>query len=197
VRNYLVFALWLMLCYSAEAKRKPSASSVTLLTPSYEKLVRQNLCANQMELQRIQDEVELQSLVTSGTLAAIADGDAVQIAPGLPENRRYALPFTVNFLLTLAEAYRERFGRRLTVDSAVRPRSVQVRLRRVNRSAAPADGEAASSHETGATIDLSKNLSGAQLRWLRNMLSYEAAMSHAIVEEEKHCFHIMVLKEVE
>jgi hypothetical protein len=164
-----------------------------LLKPSHESLLRQNLCADQMHLGRIQNETELQSLVVSGTLQALPSDGAVQISPSLPENRRYALPLTVSFLRTLAEAYRERFGKRLMVDSAIRPRSTQERLRRTNPSAAPADGETASSHETGATIDLSKKLTGAQLRWLRNMLSYEVAMNRAVVEEERHCLHIEVI----
>jgi hypothetical protein len=169
----------------------------TPITPSHASLLRQNLCVDQMNLKRIQDEVEMQRLVDAGTLAALPINDAVTIAPSLPANRRYALLTTVHFLLTLSEAYRVRFGSRLMVDSAVRPRNVQERLRKHNRSAAPADGETASSHETGATIDLSKRLTGAQLRWLRSMLCMYQVTNVAVVEEERRCFHIEVIGETE
>ncbi len=195
MQKYLVFTLWLLLCLNAEAKRKHYKSSTTLLAPSHESLVRQNQCADQMQLQRIQNENELKSLVNSGTLMALPNDDAVRVAPSLPENRRYALPLTVSFLHTFAEAYREAFGNRLVVDSAVRPRSVQVRLRRINYAAAPADGETASVHERGSAVDLSKRMPSKQLVWLRNMLSYYQAMSIVVVEEERHCFHIEVIGE--
>jgi hypothetical protein len=169
----------------------------TPISPSHASLVRQNLCVDQMGLTRIQDEAEMQRMVEAGTLIALPNDDAVTIAPSLPANRRYALSMTVDFLLTLSEAYRVKFGKRLTVDSAVRPRSVQERLRRTNRSAAPADGETASSHETGATIDLSKKLTGAQLKWLRNVLCMYQVTNVVVVEEERRCFHIEVIGETE
>jgi D-alanyl-D-alanine dipeptidase len=100
----------------------------------------------------------------------------------------------VFFLLSLSEAYRQQFGKALTVDSAVRPKSVQERLRRTNRAAAPVNGETASSHESGTTFDLSKKMPRAQLQWLRNMLGMYQAYDVVIVEEEKNCLHIMVLE---
>jgi hypothetical protein len=42
-------------------------------------------------------------------------------------------------------------------------------------------------------VDLSKKMPRAQLQWLRNVLSYEVAMNHVIVEDEKNCLHVMVL----
>jgi hypothetical protein len=58
------------------------------------------------------------------------------------------------------------------------------------------DGETASSHETGATIDIAKRgMTSAQLQWMRAMLSYEVVMNRAIVEEERHqaCFHTFIM----
>jgi D-alanyl-D-alanine dipeptidase len=132
-------------------------------------------------------------LVKAGILVALPNTDAVKPAPSLPANRRYALPRTVFFLLSLSEAYRQQFGKALTVDSAVRPKSVQERLRRTNRAAAPVNGETASSHESGTTFDLSKKMPRGELQWLRNVLSYEVAMNHVIVEDERNCLHVMVL----
>jgi hypothetical protein len=131
-----------------------------------------------------------------GILVALPNDDAVQIAPSLPSSRRYALPTTVSFLRTLGRAYRERFGKPLVIDSAVRDADTQRRLRKHNRNAAPVDGETASSHETGATVDIAKRgMNRAQLQWTRAMLSYEVVMNRVIVEEERHqaCFHTMVL----
>jgi len=147
-----------------------------------------------MHLERIQNEFELSCLVKAGGLVALPITDAVRIAPSLPANRRYALPGTVSFLLLLSEAYRQHFNAPLVVDSAVRPVAVQQRLRRTNKSAAPAEGETASSHETGTTFDLSRNVTHAELRWLEEMLGMYQAYDVVIVEEEKNCLHIMVLE---
>ena len=153
-------------------------------------------CADQMNLQRFQNEDEVQDAVRRGVLIALPETLGLHVAPSLPLSRRYARPTTVQFLLTLSEAYRLRFGKYLTIDSAVRDADTQRRLRKHNRNAAPVDGETASSHETGATIDIAKRgMTRAQLQWTRAMLSYEVVMNRAIVEEEKHqaCFHTMVL----
>jgi hypothetical protein len=189
----------LSLCTTfAQAKHrhqsKKSSTPITVLTPNHDNLVRQNVVEDQMGLRRIQDDAELQSLVQVGTLVALPSNDAVKIAPSLPANRRYALPQTIGFLLSLAEAYRAEFGKPLMVDSAVRPVETQIQLRKHNRAAAPAEGETASSHETGLTVDLSKrSLNKAQRRWLEAMLSYEVAMNHAIVINEKACYHVTTL----
>jgi hypothetical protein len=160
-------------------------------------LLRQNAAIDEMGLQRIQNEFELECLVKIGSLVALPNDRAVRIAPSLPANRRYALPLTVSFLRTVAEAYRDRFGVPLVVDSAVRPVITQEQLRRHNKSAAPAVGETASSHESGATFDLSRNVSHAQLRWLEDMLSMYQAYNVVIVEEERRCLHVQVIGEAE
>ena len=79
------------------------------------------------------------------------------------------------------------------MDSAVRSRETQERLRRVNRAAAPVDGEDASVHETGIAVDFSKNMTRVQLQWLRDMLCYYTASNIVIAEEERRCFHVVVL----
>jgi len=186
-------ALLILTMLSTAQAKHTKAKTGSLLSPSRDSLLRQNAVIDEMSLQRIQNEFELECLVKIGSLVALPNDRAVQIAPGLPANRRYALPTTVSFLRTLAEAYRDRFGVPLVVDSAVRPVITQEQLRRHNKSAAPAVGETASSHESGATVDLSKRMSRAQRQWLEAMLSYEVAMNHIIVENEKTCYHIMVL----
>jgi len=184
----------LLMIGTAQARHiaKPSP-----ITPSHASLVRQNLCADQMNLQRFQNEDEVQDAVRRGVLIALPITLGLHVAPNLPLSRRYARPTTVQFLLTLSEAYRLQFGKYLTIDSAVRSKEVQKKLRRTNRSAAPVDGETASAHETGAGVDLSKNLKRTQLQWLRSMLNYYQVMNVAVIEEERHCMHIVVIGETE
>jgi hypothetical protein len=150
-----------------------------------------------MGLERIGDERRLSSLVEDGRLAALPINDAVKIAPSLPSNRRYVLPMVNSFLVKLASEYYAEFHLPLQVDSAVRPITVQKRLRRVNRNAAPNKGEAASSHEAGCTIDLSRRMNRRQTRWMETRLTYYTAVGWVLVEEERNCFHIMVIKEIE
>ena len=168
----------------------------TPITPSHASLLRQNLCVDQMVLTRIQDDAELQRMVADGRLIALPVTKALSIAPSLPAGRRYVLSFVAPFLLTLSEQYYARFGKPLVIDSAVRDADTQRRLRKHNRNAAPVDGETASSHETGATIDIAKRgMTRAQLQWMRAMLSYEVVMNRAVVEEEHRqaCFHTFVM----
>ena len=172
------------------------AYKATPITPSTRSLIRQNQCADQMNLVRIQDDAELQRMVADGRLTALPMTKALSIAPSLPAGRRYVLSFVTPFLLTLSEQYYAKFGKPLVIDSAVRDADTQRRLRKRNRNAAPVDGETASSHETGATVDIAKRgMTSAQLQWTRAMLSYEVVMNRVIVEEERHqaCFHTMVL----
>jgi len=168
----------------------------TPITPSHASLVRQNLCVDQMGLYRFQNEDEVQDAVRRGILVALPETLGLHVAPSLPLSRRYATPTAVHFLLLLSEAYLLRFGKPLVIDSAVRDADTQRRLRKHNRNAAPVDGETASSHESGSTVDIAnRGMTRTQLQWMRAMLSYEVVMNRAIVEEEKHqaCFHTFVM----
>ena len=143
MRIFLVYALLLTLCSNAEAKKKHYKYSSTLLAPSHQLLILQNIAADQMNLQRFQNEDEVQDAVRRGVLIALPETLGLHVAPSLPLSRRYARPTTVQFLLTLSEAYRLRFGKPLVIDSAIRDADTQRRLRKHNRNAAPVDGETA------------------------------------------------------
>jgi len=147
---------------------------------------------NQMGLVRIGDERELKRMVEAEELVALPNTDAVKIAPSLPHNRRYVLPMTHDFIVRLASDYYAEFHQPLTVDSAVRPVTVQKWLRRRNASAAPINGETASSHEAGCTIDFSRHMTKAQTKWMEQRLLTYSYLGYVIVEEEKNCFHVMV-----
>ena len=186
--------LGMLLCVnSLNGYTKPQRLPLEL-APSHASLLRQSLCVDQMSLTRVQDEVQLAALVEQGALQALPNGRPLAINPALPRFRRYALPRTNRFLIALAEDFYAAFHTHLTVDSAVRPKDVQAKLMRSNPSAAPVD---ISAHTTGAAVDLSKQLSKKQLQWLRNELSMYQATQVVIVEEERSCFHIVVIGEIE
>ena len=195
-RNYFLFVLLLLLCCNAETKRK-HYKSLSILQPSHQSLLLQNETINKMGLERIGDERRLSYLVETERLVALPITDAVKIAPSLPSNRRYALPLVTSFLGKLASEYYAEFHQPLMVDSAVRPMTVQKKLRRRNASAAPVQGETASSHMAGCTIDLSRRMTKRQTRWIEWRLAYYVLQQSVLVEEERHCFHIMVTKEIE
>ena len=198
MRTFLLYVLWLSLCLSAEAKTKHYRSSNTLLAPSRQSLLLQNQMINQMGLERIADERRLSELVKQGRLVALPVSSAIKIAPSLPANRRYALAEVNSFLVRLASEYYAEFHQPLVVDSAVRPVTVQKWLRRHNASAAPIHGDTASSHEAGCTVDLSRRLTKQQTRWLEwRLFYYEQARGLVLVEEERSCFHTMIIGEID
>src|ERR1700674_3534546 len=140
--------LYLCLC-TAQAKDNNLATSRA-------SLLRQNTCIDQIQLERIQSLVRVAELVEQGVLSPLPIGRTLIINPTLPENRRSALPRTNAFLLSLSIQFYAKFGKSLVIPSAVRPVDTQKQLRKRNRNAAPAEGDLASSHESGATIDIGK-----------------------------------------
>ncbi len=68
---------------------------------------------------------------------------------------------------------------------------------RINGNAAAAEGDVASPHLTGATIDIAKSgLTRSEIYWMRNRLSVLQNEGKIDVEEEfrQACFHITVYK---
>ena len=166
-----------------------------LFRPSHDSLLRQNEEIDRLELPRIQDDDELQSLKTSGALVPIVESDALKIEHGLEPSRRYCRPWTRDFVQDLAEAYYHEFHDRIQVNSAVRTVKVQKKLRRHNRNAAPADGDTASSHLAGVTLDLQRRgLTKDEIRFVERYLFYLNALNLVEPEEERRhwCFHVMV-----
>ena len=95
----------------------------------------------------------------------------------------------------LSEVYYNRFHQQIQLNSAVRTVKVQKKLRRRNRNAAPAEGETASSHLAGITVDLQRRgMTPQQIRFMESYLFYLRALGLVEPEEERRhwCFHIMV-----
>ncbi len=170
------------------------------LKGSRESLLRQNLKIDSENLERIADSEQLQSLVQENALVSLPETRYVGVSTKLPPDRRYCRPRTRIFLEEFGEDHYRRFGRGLTVTSAVRTVDFQKTLQRRNKNAAPESGELASPHLTGATVDIGKRgMSPQQLKWVRNYLLEMQSSGFIDVEEEfrQSVFHVTVYKDYE
>jgi hypothetical protein len=166
-----------------------------MFRPSHESLLLQNAEVNRLDLPRIQDDKELEALKASGALLPIRAGEALRFDPRLDPSRRYCRPWTRDFVEDVSLAYYNRFHEQIQVNSAVRTVKGQKKLRRHNRNAAPAEGDTASSHLAGVTVDLQRRgMSKQQVRWMEHYLFYMKQLGLVEPEEERHqwVFHIMV-----
>src|SRR5271166_7209466 len=166
-----------------------------LFRPSHNSLLRQNEEIDRLDLPRIQDDAQLEALKASGDLVPIEASESLKIEPSLDPSRRFCRPWTRDFLQDLSEVYYRQFHAQIQVNSAVRTVKMQKKLRRRNRNAAPADGDTASSHLAGITVDLQRRgMTKEQMRFVEHYLFYLNALGLVEPEEERRhwCFHIMV-----
>ncbi len=167
------------------------------LRGSLESLERQNEKTEADGLERILDDNDLNDRIARGMLVPVPVSSGLMVNPELPQNRRYCRPWTATFLTDLARAHEARFHTQLDVSSAVRTVEYQKRLMEINGNAAQAEGDIASPHLTGATIDIAKQgLSRQEIYWMRDRLNSLQDAGKIDVEEEFHqsCFHITVYK---
>jgi len=172
----------------------------TPLKGSRESMLRQNERTFGDDLERIQDDDQLQLLTENKELVDLPESESVRIAANLPVERRYCRPWTRTFIDDMSHEYHSQFGVPLQVNSAVRTVQVQKKLRRRNRNAAMIDGDVASPHLTGAAIDIARRgMSKSQIKWMRDyLLSLRDAGQIDVAEEFRtRCFHITVYKEYE
>jgi hypothetical protein len=166
-----------------------------MFRPSHDSLVRQNEEIDRLDLPRIQDDAELEALKASGALVPIEESESLKIERGLDPSRRYCRPWTRDFVQDLSEVYYRQFHAQIQLNSAVRTVKVQKKLRRRNRNAAPAEGDTASSHLAGITVDLQRRgMTIEQMRFVERYLFYLNALGLVEPEEERRhwCFHVMV-----
>ena len=166
-----------------------------MFRPSHESLLRQNEEIDRLELPRIQDDDELEALKASQALVAIRTGQTLRIDPRLDPERRFCRPWTRDFVEDLSQAYYRQFHDQIQVNSAVRTVKVQKKLRRHNRNAAPAEGDTASSHLAGLTLDIQRRgMSKPQIHFIERYLFYLRALGLVEPEEERRqwVFHVMV-----
>lgn len=158
-------------------------------------LERQNRRLDEEGLQRVEDESDLQYRIARHLLIPLPTSSGLSVNPELPDQRRYCRPWTAEFLSDLGRMHEAVFHRPLRVDSAVRTVAYQRRLISINSNAAPAEGDVASPHETGATIDIAKRgMTWREIGWMRNYLLTLQNSGLLDVEEEfyQSCFHITV-----
>ncbi len=166
-----------------------------LFRPSHDSLIRQNQEIDRIDLPRIQDDAQLEELKASHALGPIEASESLRIEPSLDPSRRFCRRWTRDFVDDLSEAYYRQFHEQIQVNSAVRTVKVQKKLRRRNRNAAPAEGDTASSHLAGVTVDLQRRgMTKEQIRFVERYLFYLNQLGLVEPEEERRhwCFHVMV-----
>ncbi len=172
-----------------------AANTPSPLKGSYDSLVRQNQRSELEGLERIEDEDDLNDRISAGVLVPVPTSQQLAINANLPENRRYCRPWTADFLRDLSRAHSSEFASPLMVTSAVRTVEYQRQLQTVNGNAAAAEGDVASPHLTGGSIDIAKSpMSRKEIAWMRKWLLEMQKTGHIDVEEEfkQSCFHITV-----
>jgi len=168
-----------------------------LLRGSSDSMLRQNEEIDRLALQRIQNDDELQNMILRQELLELSDSEGILIAPNLDVTRRFSRPWTRDFVYDLGAAFYSEFSRPLQITSAVRTVEQQKKLRRRNRNAAPIDGERASSHLAGTTVDIGKRgLNRKEKKWLEQYLKnlQDQGYIEAAEERRQACFHVMVLQ---
>ncbi len=167
------------------------------LRGSLASLERQNDRSEAEGLERIEDEDDLSDRIARRFLVPVPASAALTVNPDLPVHHRYCRPWTARFLADLARAHAAEFHGPVEVSSAVRTVAYQKRLIAINGNAAPAEGDIASPHLTGATIDIAKKgMSRQEIGWMRAWLIPLENAGKIDVEEEfqQACFHITVYK---
>jgi hypothetical protein len=166
-----------------------------MFRPSRNSLLLQNAEIDRLDLPRIQDDDELEQLKASGDLVEITPNEYLRFDPRLDPNRRYCRPWTLEFLDDLSQDFYQQFHAQIQVNSAVRTVKIQKKLRRRNRNAAPAEGEIASSHLAGITVDIQRRgLSKEQIAWMQQYMLPLKEQGLIEPEEERRqwVFHVMV-----
>jgi Family of unknown function (DUF5715) len=163
--------------------------------PSRDSLLRQNEEIDRLDLPRIQDDAELEQLKSREELVPIVAGRNLRFDPRLDPSRRYCRPWTRDFLDDLSADYYKEFRSQIQVNSAVRTVNVQKKLRRHNRNAAPAEGDLASSHLAGITVDIQRRgMTRQQIKWVEAYMLPLKDQGLIEPEEERHqwVFHVAV-----
>jgi hypothetical protein len=167
------------------------------LRGSLASLLRQNRRDEAEGLVRIEDDAQLDRMETAGDIVPVPASASLRVNPDLPVNRRYCRPWTAHFLADLAGSHYARFHRPLQLNSAVRTVEFQRHLLMINGNAAPAEGDIASPHLTGAAVDIGKRgLTFSEIAWMRAWLLPLQTAGKIDVEEEfyQSCFHITVYR---
>jgi len=166
-----------------------------VLRGSHESMLRQNEEIDRLKLTRIADDQQLEALELSGDLVSLHDSKSLAVASNIEMNRRFCRPWTRAFLEDMSQAFYAEFHQPIQVTSAVRTVDQQARLQRSNHNAAPIDGDTASSHLAGLTVDLGKGpMSRRERAWVDQYVLklQQLGLVEAAEERRQACYHIMV-----
>jgi len=166
-----------------------------VLRGSHDSMLRQNEEIDRLKLVRINDDQQLEDLELRGELVSLHDSRSLQIAPNIELNRRFCRPWTRSFLEDMSQAFYTEFHQPIQLTSAVRTVDQQARLQRWNHNAAPIDGDTASSHLAGLTIDIGKRpMSRKERAWVDQYVLklQQLGLVEAAEERRQACYHIMV-----
>jgi murein DD-endopeptidase MepM/ murein hydrolase activator NlpD len=158
-------------------------------------LRRENARADADRLSRVRARRDLERFVRAGLLVPVPEAGPGFRVGDVPPWRRVARPWARLFLEHLGQAVHVLFDGRLRVTDLTRTEAVQAALAEWNGNAAPARGPVASTHLTGAAIDLSKvEHSDAEIAWLRLVLTRlsRQGLVTAIEEFAQPHFHVLV-----
>jgi hypothetical protein len=166
-----------------------------ILRGSHDSLLRQNEEIDRLKLTRIADDQQLEEMELRGELVGLHESRTLEIAPNLELNRRFCRPWTRAFVEDVSQAFYAEFHQPIEVTSAVRTVDQQSRMQRWNHNAAPIDGDTASSHLAGLTVDIGKRIMSRRERaWFSQYVLrlQQLGLVEAAEERRQACFHIMV-----
>lgn len=165
------------------------------LVGSPEARAHENAMVDLFGFERFEDDTAMEQAIHDGRLVRVPNNRYVKWHKNLPEKYAYVLPHVRDQLLEKGMAFHKNFGKPIIVTSAVRPKTYQAELILRNKNAAPIDGPLASTHPTGATVDIGyKGLKRREVAWLRRISSQMESHDKVQATKERHqaCFHVMV-----
>ena len=161
---------------------------------------RQNEEIDLLKLERIANDRQLKELKRRKVLVPLPTSEYLRVDERLASKWRWCQLWTAQFLDNLAAKFYYHFRTPLQVNSAVRTIAYQASLTRHNGNAAPTDGDRASSHIVGSTVDIAKKfMTLDEIRWMQvSLLDLERqGLVEATEEHNQSVFHIMVFKRYE
>ena len=177
-----------------------SAASAASLRAEVGDQAHQNQQADRDHLSRMEDDEMAARWARLELLEPVAAKTSSYYLHQIRQPNRYLRPWSKLFLARLSRQYYARFKTPLRVTSLLRPAHYQSSLQRRNGNAAASDGPKASTHLTGASLDISKKgMTSEQIVWMRNVLASLNEKEHifAIEEFKQPNFHVMVYRSYE
>ncbi|MBI4280848.1 hypothetical protein HY628_01465 [Candidatus Uhrbacteria bacterium] len=163
-------------------------------------LEKEGAAVERFALSRLANTHDLRKMIREKRLARVPNrgkGFVLDQRLGLRDHRnrqlyRHARPYTLRFIQWLGREYGRRFDHAFRITSLVRTCEYQRRLRRSNPNATSCE---ATSHTTGATVDIQYRVMSRRGRtWVRSvLLDFERqGFLQATMERGQPVFHVMV-----